>query len=229
MIRLARAARTSLCIALVSSSGLALAQKPQKAQTPMTAAPPGASTDRTEEAKALFAAGRSAFEAGRYQDALGHFERCYEISQRAALLYNIGITHDRMRDDDRALEYYDKYLAAVPAAENRAEVETRAAAIRAAIERRKSNAAAAAPAPTAADAAATVAPASEPWNASTEQPPDDRDGGGLLSQWWFWTAVGVVVVGGVTAGVLVATSGDEKAEPRAPKTGVIVTTLGVQR
>lgn len=32
------------------------------------------------------------------------------------------------------------------------------------------------------------------------------DGPSILSRWWFWTAVGVVVVGGVTAGVVVSQS-----------------------
>lgn len=40
------------------------------------------------------------------------------------------------------------------------------------------------------------------------------DGGAITGQWWFWTAVGVVAVG-AAVGVLVATSGDDSAEPLA--------------
>jgi tetratricopeptide (TPR) repeat protein len=204
MLRSARAGRASACFLLVSSLA-----SPVSGQGPAVAPPP-AQVDRTEEAKALFAAGRSAFEAGRYQDALGHFERCYEISQRAALLYNIGITHDRLRDDERALHFYDSYLAAVPTADNRVEVETRSAAIRSALERRKSASPATAAAPAPSEAAATVATPSESYSPATDEPAD-RDEGGLLSKWWFWTAVGVVAVGAISAGAIVVA----KPQPRS--------------
>jgi len=112
-------------------------------QAQAAASPPAESADRTDEAKALFAAGRAAFDSGRFADALDYFERSYAISKRPGLLYNIGIVRDRLRDDKRALEAYEAYLAAVPDASNRAEVETRASAIRAALARQQE----AAPAP----------------------------------------------------------------------------------
>ena len=97
--------------------------------------------DRTEEAKGLFNAGRAAFDAGRYVDALDYFQRAYGISGRAGLLYNIALAFDRMREDERALAAYEQYLTQAPDAPNRVEVETRAAAIRAALQRRQEPAA----------------------------------------------------------------------------------------
>jgi tetratricopeptide (TPR) repeat protein len=183
--------------------------------------------DRTEEAKALFAAGRAAFDAGRLTDALDYFERSYAISKRPGLLYNIGIVRDRLRDDERALEAYDAYLAAVPDAGNRAEVETRASAIRAALAQRKQESGTPVVVATPAEAAATVEPAPpDPLTAGDNDQPTD-DSGSVFERWWFWTAVGAVVAGGVVVGVVAASGGDEEpADPLPPRGGVIVTTLG---
>lgn len=192
------------------------------------ASAPSSDADRTEEAKALFAAGRAAFDAGRFADALDYFERSYAISKRPGLLYNIALAHDRLRDDERALEAYDAYLAAVPDASNRAEAETRASAIRAALAARKPTAPAVM-APTPAQAAATV----EPKPATTAAPFGTREGpvddsGSVLEQWWFWTAIGAVVAGGVVVAVVAASGSGEKdpTEPLVPPGGVVVMTLG---
>jgi tetratricopeptide (TPR) repeat protein len=202
------------------------ARAPSQAQGTPT---PAADADRTEEAKALFAAGRAAFDAGRYADALDYFERAYAISKRPGLLYNIGITHDRARNDERAVEAYEAYLSALPEADNRTEVETRAAAIRAALATRRSQQDAAVAA-TPAQAAATMQPAPSSYlNAAIETDTSEpRGSSSILERWWFWTAVGVVVAGGVTIGV-VAASGDDAdpPSPLPPKGGVVVTTLGV--
>lgn len=182
--------------------------------------------DRTEEAKALFAAGRAAFEAGLYVDALASFERSYAISHRPGLLFNIALSHDRLRQDEKALAAYEAYLAAVPAAENRAEIETRAAAIRAALSARRP----ATVAPTPAQAAATMAPSTEPATTAPDASAAEAEAdSGVLGKWWFWAGVAAVVAGGVTVGVVAASGGSDSATPLAPKSGVIVTTLGVAR
>jgi tetratricopeptide (TPR) repeat protein len=79
------------------------------------------------EARALFDAGRAAFSAGRFEEALGHFRRSFELSGRAELHYNVGISADRLRRDAEALEAFRRYLAEVPGAENQEEVEARIA------------------------------------------------------------------------------------------------------
>jgi tetratricopeptide (TPR) repeat protein len=212
-----------LAVTLLSLSAGALAQP---APTPTEA-------DRTEEAKGLFAAGRAAFDAGRYEDALDYFQRSHAMSGRPALLYNIALANDRLRNDEKALEGYEAYLAAVPDAPNRADVETRAAAIRAALARREpappsaevpAPAEVAASAEPAAPASAEAAPA--PAQAMRDEPAEPREGGGVLSKWWFWTAVGVVVAGGATA-IAIAASGEDDPKPLAPRSGVVVTTLQV--
>lgn len=83
-----------------------------------------------EEARALFMAGSSAFEGARYETALRYFREAYELSGRSELLYNIGVTADRLRQDEVALEAFEKFLAEVPEHSRRREVEVRVASIR---------------------------------------------------------------------------------------------------
>jgi tetratricopeptide (TPR) repeat protein len=190
-----------------------------------------ANAGRTEEAKGLFAAGRAAFDAGNYVDALNYFQRSYALRGRPELLYNIGIVHDRLRDDEAALKHYDDYLTALPNASNREEVEKRSAAIRAALATRQGQPPTATPAPTPAQtaAAAPVTTTSSPAT-TNEQTSGTASSPSVFSRWWFWTVVGAVVVGGITAGALVASGGDDEIEaPLPPKSGVIVTTLGGTR
>lgn len=85
---------------------------------------------RDAEARGLFEAGRAAFDQGRYPDALGYFDRAYQLSRRPQLLYNLGQVHDRLRHDEDALQAFQQYLKQVPGAENRTEVEHRIQALR---------------------------------------------------------------------------------------------------
>jgi tetratricopeptide (TPR) repeat protein len=89
------------------------------------------------EARALFMAGRVAFDEGRYEAAVKHFEASYEQSKRPALLYNIGQCYDRMRRDEEAISAFERYLAVETDPEMRASVETRMIALRAAVASRK--------------------------------------------------------------------------------------------
>ena len=84
-----------------------------------------AAPDADAEARALFESGREAFDAGRLEVALEKFRRAYELSARPALLYNIAMSHDRLRDDRAAIEWFERYLAESPDAPNRESVERR--------------------------------------------------------------------------------------------------------
>jgi len=189
-----------------------------RAQTPAPA-------DSTEaEARALFVAGRSAFEAGRFDDALGDFERSYALSERATLLYNIAACHDRLRHDEEALAGYRRYLRDIGETDNRAVVEGRITALQAALDQRRVEAADADAARIEQErveeerrqaSAARVAPDAEP-----------TDRGGVTSRWWFWTALGTAVAGGVVAAVLIAKSDGGVEGPIAGDYGVVVMTLG---
>jgi tetratricopeptide (TPR) repeat protein len=93
------------------------------------AAPAAAQNDLDREAQALFEAGRVAFDAGRYVDALHHFEAAYDRSRRPGLLYNVGLAADRAGEVDLALRAYGKYLDSVPDSPHRATVQERIAAL----------------------------------------------------------------------------------------------------
>lgn len=84
-----------------------------------------------EEARLLFQAGRVAFDAGRYDDALARFRRAHELSGRDIMLYNVGQAADRLGRHREALDAFEGYLANVADAPRREEVEARVAELRA--------------------------------------------------------------------------------------------------
>jgi tetratricopeptide (TPR) repeat protein len=86
-----------------------------------------------EEARGLHLAGTAAFEGGRFEEALAHYERAYELSGRPELLFNVGVAAERLRRDERALEAFEAYLEALPDAPNRPSVESRMEVLRSAI------------------------------------------------------------------------------------------------
>jgi tetratricopeptide (TPR) repeat protein len=162
------------------------------------AAPEVAGSD--EEARALFEAGRVAFTAGRFGDALSHFTRSYELSGRPELLFNIASAEDRLRRDASAIEHYQAFLTAVPDAENRPFVEERLAFLRAAAE----------PAP---------APVAPPIDGVAAAPAGSDD-------WWIWTLVAVGVVGaGVAIGVGVGVAASGTEPPYGGTAGFTITAL----
>jgi tetratricopeptide (TPR) repeat protein len=80
---------------------------------------------RDAEARGLYDAGVSAYDGGRYAEALEHFQRAYELSGRAMLLYNIATAAERARQDELAVRTYEEFLANVPDTDLRERVETR--------------------------------------------------------------------------------------------------------
>jgi tetratricopeptide (TPR) repeat protein len=90
--------------------------------------------DARVEARARFDAGAAAYAAGRYADALVHFDAAYELGEQPALLFDMGLTHERLGHDAEAVTMYERYLAARPDAPSRAHVRRRIAAARSRIE-----------------------------------------------------------------------------------------------
>jgi len=167
-----------------------------------------------ELARNLFQAGKTAYESGNYEDALRYFEDAHARSHRPQLLYNIGQAADRLRNDQKALASFRAYLAALPDADNRAEVENRIRAL----ERTRE-----APTPTeTAHAAMQTDVIAAPAEATAS---DDTP---LTGKWWFWTAIG----GGaavVLITVIALSSGDTQQGPINSNTGVSVMTLSGTR
>ncbi len=217
-------------VLLITIAGLLLAPLSARAQGRTPRAPTAEAKQSEAEAKALFQAGAAALSDGRYQAALEHFSRSYELSERPELLYNIGVAHDRLRHDREALDAFEGYLAARPDAPYRSDVEARITVLRRALE----DSAAAPPAsepkaPTPEQAArdaqtqAQTPPGSPPMGPSRQDAPAQSHRP-LLKTWWFWTAIGATVAVGVVA-VAAASKGSGDASPTPGDNGMVINTL----
>ncbi|MCP4674859.1 MAG: tetratricopeptide repeat protein [Deltaproteobacteria bacterium] len=80
---------------------------------------------RQAEAKALYIDGKTHFQAGKYNEALASFTASYNLSNEPNLLFNLGITSERLGDRERAIAYYEVYLEELPNAPDAAEVKAR--------------------------------------------------------------------------------------------------------
>jgi tetratricopeptide (TPR) repeat protein len=196
---------------VVSSTAIAQKKRVPKGgeSAPPATAEVAASAD-DEVARGLFQAGKAAYQAGKYADALDFFEQAHARSGRPALLFNIAQSAERVRQDQKALEMFRAYLTQVPDAENRVEVEARIKQLEQWVAEQNKEAAPVAPiavAPTPAETA-EQAPASPPNDpAYTES--NSSDGAPVTEKWWFWTGIGAVVVGGTAVALAVALGGDE--------------------
>jgi tetratricopeptide (TPR) repeat protein len=153
--------------------------------------PAAAQSSADEEARVHFEAGRVAFSRGRYESALASFQEAYELSQRPALLYNIGTTYDRLRRDREAIEAFEQFLELAPESDLVPEVQERVRILR---ENARPDLS---PEGVASASGEGDAP---PPNPSERQP--------VTRKWWFWTIIGAVVVGAaVGIGVGVAGGG----------------------
>lgn len=219
---------TLAAVASFSAQAHAQRRAPQPQPQPQTEA-----TSRDEEARMLFEAGRVAYAAGRFEDALGYFERAHEMSGRAVLLYNVGSAADKLRRDSVALTAFRSYLEAVPAADNREEVEARIRVLEqvvAAEQARGATNVTPPPAdPTVDDAAERERERELNASLAARGRNDDRDDGSVFSKWWFWTIVGVVVVGASIGAVAAASSGGGLGPFQTGDDGSVHMTLGMPR
>lgn len=169
------------------------------------------------EARESFETGRVAFEAGRFQEALEAFEHAFELSDRAALLYNIGASHDRLSHEEEALTAYRTFLEREPDTERRAAVEARIEALQAELDREAERER------TLAERERTL---SETERALEEERARPDEGNEIWEEWWFWTIIGVAVVGGaVGLGVGFGVARRSIQDPLPGDDGLVVQTL----
>jgi tetratricopeptide (TPR) repeat protein len=123
--------RLGFAVLLAGAAASAQAQEGRGTapETTLSETPAVGPADADREARTLFEQGRVAYQEGRYRDAWDYFRQAYLLSKRPALLYNVGQAADRLRKDREALEAFRMYLAQVPQAENRREVENRVRAL----------------------------------------------------------------------------------------------------
>lgn len=204
-----RRSRSSRWSALIAWSVIVIACAPSAlAQTNASARAP----EQDAHARDLFEKGRVAYQDARYDVALDLFTQAYALSKRPQLLNNIGQAADRLRMDAEALDAYQRYLAEVPDAENRAAVENRITALREVIEAKRQ-----APVPTPEETAraAEPAPAAQGTPAAPAATSARDDDGSVLSSFWLWAGIGAVAVAGVIIGVA-ASGGTETVDGPTP-------------
>jgi len=64
--------------------------------------------------RALYDEGATAYGAGHYEEAIGHFEAAFAIKAHPLCLFNIGQSYRKLDDLDNAIAAYEKYLATGP-------------------------------------------------------------------------------------------------------------------
>lgn len=183
-----------------------------------------------QQAKAQALEGKKAFDTGQFADAITHYSAAYKLKPAPGLLFNLAQSHRRLAHFDEALSYFRRYLETNPpkaqaaaveklvaqveaekqAAEEKARVEAAQLAEREAAAQRqrqqeaaeaqrlKLEAARAEAARAEEDAARRKLELEQALKAKAEASPP------ITTRWWFWTAVGAVVAGGVTVGVIAA-------------------------
>ena len=196
-----------LCLALLLLPGLA-----------------GAASASETAAKAAALEAKKAFDLGDFTAAIAKYEEAYKLKSAPGLLFNLGQSHRRAGNLDRATFYFRRYLETNPPAaqakateEVLAQVEAQLAssktaqadAVRAELERKKleeqrrhgaeEQRRALELEKTRLEVANAQRAALE---ASLKQPPPTP----VTQRWWFWTAIGAVVIGGAVTATLVATA-----------------------
>ncbi|MBN2575077.1 MAG: hypothetical protein JXP73_10990 [Deltaproteobacteria bacterium] len=120
-----------------------------------------------ESARDHYMKGTRAYELGLYDEAIAEYMAAYKIKDDPALLFNLGQAHRLANHPAEALRFYRTYLAKVPTATNRAEVEAKMAEMRRQLEVQRQ----APPQPVAEKSAESPAPAAPPVQASPASAP----------------------------------------------------------
>jgi tetratricopeptide (TPR) repeat protein len=176
--------------------------------------PPAARAQARGEraARAHFQRAEKAFNLGKFDDALRAYEAAYEAKALPAFLFNIAQCHRNLGNAERAVFFYERFLALEPAAPNRATVEELIAEQRRKLEPPKPAEPAPAPSPPApsappAERVEPGAPAPPPPASFAAPPPGDRGEDAaarpVYTRWWFWGAA-AAVAGGAVAAILLA-------------------------
>lgn len=170
----------------------------------------GAPTPR-ERAREHFERAEIDYRLGRFDEALRHYERAYELSTLPELLFNIGQCHRQLKHWERAISFYESYLRDTRELRNRSLVKELIAECRRELDREN---AAQAPRPEAPPPAPTLPEAPAPTITPDLTPPPpvnpapQAESSPLLGKWWLWViAAGAAVA--ATSTVLLATSGSE--------------------
>lgn len=156
--------------------------------------------NQDDECRTHFVNGKNLYKQQDYTSALKEFQVAYDRRQTPILLINMGRTLQKLGRPKEALDYY---LRCREAAKTDTELQQKLDVYIA--ETQALTGAPVTPPPQQAEEP-TPAPLTTP--TTPTEPPKP-----IYKKWWFWTIIGVVVVGGVTTGVILGTKPQPQADP----------------
>jgi len=114
------------CLFAVAAA-LAIGVAPRAQGAPAT---PAADSAHREEAKGEFGQGNVAYNLGKYDEAVAHFEKAYSLSRVPEILFNLGQCYRKLWEADkkselgrRALHYYQALVREAPQSRVRADAD----------------------------------------------------------------------------------------------------------
>jgi tetratricopeptide (TPR) repeat protein len=103
----------------------------------VASAAPKSGSPAQKQADTLFEQAQASYQSGKYQDAITQFKQAYELVHDPVYLFNIAQSYRKVADCTSADEYYRRYLAEAPKAENKQKVEQWLEELRPCVEQRK--------------------------------------------------------------------------------------------
>jgi tetratricopeptide (TPR) repeat protein len=167
------------------------------------------SDENEQRARELFELGDDHYAAGRYEAAVEHFQRAYELSPQPAMLFNIANAYERMGEYQKAADHLRRYLES-PRADDVASVRERIRRLELAARAREIDAQQPdkeRPAGASAGASASR-PASQP-ELGVESRAAARPGRSRWLPYSLMAAGGVAIAGGVLSAFLSNQAGDD--------------------
>ena len=79
--------------------------------------------DGLSKAREHYALGNQFFGRGKFIEARQEFQTAYDLSEKPRLLFNIAQCHKNLGEYKEAIDFFERYLKALPDADNKAEVE----------------------------------------------------------------------------------------------------------
>src|SRR5262245_14669234 len=98
------------------------------------ATPRSAHADARSEAKAHYQAGVKSYGAGDYRTAIKEFSTAQSLAPADLNNYNLALCYDKLGEAEPAIQYYKEYLAKVPNASQRTEIEASVARLEGALK-----------------------------------------------------------------------------------------------
>ncbi len=167
------------------------------------------SGDQQKSYEIYMTAARKLYAANLYRDAVEQFEKAYAAFPDPKIYFNLAQSHRMLGEDEKALEYYRKFLAAIPtiAEFSNAQKKDFTREIQKKIGELEAG-----------RKPGVTAPAADgkvQQEASLQAAPEETPG--LTSRWWFWTGSGVTALlaaGTVWAGLRTVSYNDEWEKSR---------------